>query len=171
MTDFPLPKPTTYAAPVVLIDPATGEPYAASAGGEGGADPSAETLLDILAELQTPISAVAPSVPETLGGTNAVSIVKVAQTGAGTASIEALDSDELWDVLGWTLSFSAACILTVSVDDDDASKQYAFDIPAAGIFVLDIVDFARFSGNIGEPVGFNITAGNMKGVVYVRKHA
>lgn len=138
-----------------------------------GADPDSNreaTQQEIKTLLSAGVTSIAPTLPETLGGTNSILAVKVAQVGAGTASIQALDADELWDVLGWSLSFSAACVLTVSVDDDDATRQYDFDIPAAGIWDLDIVDYARFSGNIGEPVGFTITAGGMKGVVYLRKH-
>lgn len=129
------------------------------------------TLQNVLQELQTPVSALAPTVPEPLNGTNAVLAVKVSQTGAGTATIEALDADEAWDIVGWKLSFSAACTVTFSVDDDDSNLQFAFDIPGATVWTEPPGSFAHFTGNIGEPVSVANSAGNMKGVVYVRKHA
>lgn len=129
------------------------------------------TLQDVLTELQTDATSIPPTLPETLSGTNQVLAVKVNQTGAGTVTIKSADADELWDVLGWSLSFSDACTATWVVDDDDVTLQYPFDIPAAGIWSENIVDYARFSGNVNEPVQLINTAGNVKGVVYVRKHA
>lgn len=122
------------------------------------------TQQDILAALTTPVA------PASLGGV--WTAVKVNQVGAGTASIAAADADEAWDVGGWSLSFTAACTLTISMDDDDAALQYVFDVPGAGIWDREPnLLTALFSGNVNEPVGFTITAGNMRGIVYVRKPA
>jgi len=132
-----------------------------------------ETNTDRAADaLEQTVTGLPATVPEQVGGTNAVLAVKVNQTGAGTVTIQAADADEKWDVLGWRLSFSAACTLTITVDDDDANYQYPFDVPAAGIDEANIVDYARFTNpTVNEPVTFANSAGNMKGVVYVRKHA
>lgn len=165
---IPLPKSNVSSAVAVFfVDPGSGD----ATGVAFDTTEIVASLGDILAELQTPVSALAPTVPEPLNGTNAVLAVKVSQTGAGTATIEALDADEAWDIVGWKLSFSAACTVTFSVDDDDSNLQFAFDIPGATVWTEPPGSFAHFTGNIGEPVSVANSAGNMKGVVYVRKHA
>jgi len=116
-------------------------------------------------------SSLPPTLPEKIGGANSILAVKVNQTGAGTVTIQAADADEQWDVVGWRLSFTAACTLTVSVDDDDAALQYPFDIASAGVWTEPITDYAIATGPVNEPVTFANSAGNMKGIVYVRKHA
>lgn len=130
------------------------------------------TAVRIAEAAEETVTAFPPTLPEQIGGVNSVLAVKVSQTGAGTVTIQSADADEKWDVLGWRLSFSAAGTLTIVVDDDDANYSYVFDIPAAGIDEANIVDYARFTNpTVNEPVTFANSAGNMKGVVYVRKHS
>jgi hypothetical protein len=163
----------------VLIDP-DGEPYSASPGALDATkvidpDAASASLAQILRGILYTVSLVPtslpPTLPEKIGGTNAVLAVKVSQTGAGTVTIEALDADEAWDVLGWRLSFTAACTLTIAVDDDDAALSYVWDVPSAGIDSEPIRDYALMTGNVGEPLTFANSAGNMKGIVWVRKHS
>jgi hypothetical protein len=130
-----------------------------------------DLLTDLLAAMQTEAINVPPTLPEPLNGTNAVLGVKVSQTGAGTVTIQTADADEIWDVVGWRLSFSAAGTLTIVTDDDDSTKSVVFDIPSAGIDEARIGDYAWFTGGLNEAVTFANSAGNMKGMVYVRKHA
>lgn len=146
-----------------------GAPYAAADSASAASEVTLERVADAVEET---VTALPPTVPEQMGGVNGVLAVKVNQTGAGSVTVQAADADEKWDVLGWRLSFSAACTLTITVDDDDAAYQYPFDVPAAGIDEANIVDYARFTNpTVNEPVVFANSAGDMKGVVYVRKHA
>lgn len=147
--------------PVAIVDPATGT-----------AAPSNQGVVDAINsmhdDLLVPVTSQPPVLPEPLSSTNDVRAIKL--SGASPIALEALDADEAWDVVGWSISFSAACIFGISMDDDDAALQYTWDIPAAGIWDREIGSFAKLTGNIGEPITVTYTAGTPKGVIYVRKH-
>lgn len=159
---------------VALLDSITGSTSTSSGEGGGGEldDEILAKLDEILTSLETSVTGLPPTTPEGFNGPNGVQGVKVTITGADTISAATADSDEVWDVVGWSLDFTAATTLTVSCDDDDATKDFVFPIPAAGIWDLDIVDYARFtSNNTNEPVRLINTAGNVSGIIYLRKRA
>jgi hypothetical protein len=142
-----------------------GAPVDPSGGGGGTSDGALEvTQLAIKAAVES------TGYPEPLAA-GGVFAVKVDQTGAGTATPGAADIDERYSVCGWRLSFTAGGTLTIKTHDSDAEQSIVFDVPSSGIDEAKVGDWAWFTGSaVNKPVTFANSAGNMKGVVYLRKH-
>lgn len=136
-------------------------------GGIEGGRATELTLAAVLAALSAPVTALAPIVPEGLGGANAVIHVPVALSGADNVNLAALDADEKWSVVGWLLTFTADTTLTF---DGGAGPPLVLKVSKAG-WSLPAGNFAWYTGDLATALNLASTAGAVDGFVYLRKAA
>lgn len=124
------------------------------------------------AALEAEVVSIPPMDSEAWSDVNGWDAVKVAVTGAGAATLGAADPGHQWIVGGWHLSFSAAGTFT---GDDaafaSATADHIIDIPGACIYVAPVGGIAPLTIATGEAAIIRNSAGNMKGVAFVKKVA
>lgn len=167
----------TGAARVLLVDPATNQPYAAG----GGSDPATETTLEDVSGkldslltlatntntlLATPANGLPPKARVPLSLAGAPDMVPVNFTNASPQTIEAADASLRWSIYGLLLSFSVAgATLTI----EGGSEDLVIDIPNNGILDLADRELAYVTANVNQAMTLTVSTGTCKGVLYAMK--